>query len=180
MAGMGIEYRLATLEDVDGIAALHADSWRRNYRGAYSDSYLDGDVFADRRTVWGERLSAAGANTITIVAEHDASVVGFAHTVLDEDPEYGALVDNLHVTQALKGSGIGTHLLSEAACAVLATRPQSGLFLWVLEQNEAAQAFYDARGGARGDRRLGGPFPGGGRAHTLRYVWLDPSVLVTD
>src|SRR4051812_46014791 len=36
--GVGIEYRRAKLDDVDGIAALHADSWRRNYRGAYSDS----------------------------------------------------------------------------------------------------------------------------------------------
>ena len=179
MVGMGIEYRRATTEDVDGIAALHADSWRRNYRGAYSDSYLDGDVLSERVATWTERLSATPDDTITIVAEQDASVVGFAHTVLDADPEYGALVDNLHVTHALKGSGIGTDLLSEAACAVLATRPQSGVFLWVLEQNKAAQAFYEARGGERGDRRLGGPFPGGGRAHTLRYVWPDPSVLVT-
>jgi hypothetical protein len=28
---------------------LHADSWRRHYRGAYADAFLDGDVLADRR-----------------------------------------------------------------------------------------------------------------------------------
>src|SRR5438270_8926863 len=175
---MGIEYRRATTEDVDGIAALHADSWRRNYRGAYSDSYLDGDVLSERVATWTERLSATPDDTITIVAEQDASVVGFAHTVLDADPEYGALVDNLHVTHALKASAIGTDQLSEAACAVLATRPQSGVFLWVLEHTKAAEAFYEARAGERGDRRLAALLPRGGRAYTVGHLWADPSVLV--
>ncbi|MBV9411286.1 MAG: GNAT family N-acetyltransferase, partial [Acidimicrobiia bacterium] len=39
-----VRCRVATIDDVEAIAALHADSWRRNYRGAYLDSYLDGDV----------------------------------------------------------------------------------------------------------------------------------------
>ena len=177
---MGIGYRLATTDDVQGIAALHADSWRRNYRGALSDAYLDGDVFEDRQAVWGERLSAGDTTTITIVSEQDGAVVGFAHTILDEDPRFGALVDNLHVVHALKGQGIGTQLLSAAASALIESRPESGVFLWVLEQNAAAQAFYERRGGERHERQLGGPYPGGGRAFKLRYAWPDPSLLVVD
>jgi GNAT superfamily N-acetyltransferase len=170
--------RVATTDDVEAIAALHADSWRRNYRGAYLDSYLDGDVLPERVAAWTERLSASTRPTVTIVAVGDGKVVGFAHTVFDEDEHWGALLDNLHVTHERTSSGIGSLLMAETAAAVLRERRGSGLYLWVLEQNEAAQHFYDARGGTRGDRELGGPFPGGGHAYKIRYAWPDPSVLV--
>ena len=52
-----VRYREATEHDAGAIAALHADSWRRHYRGAYLDSYLDGDVVADRLEVWSSRLT---------------------------------------------------------------------------------------------------------------------------
>jgi len=39
-----VGFRPARASDSEAIAALHADSWRRHYRGAYSDAFLDGDV----------------------------------------------------------------------------------------------------------------------------------------
>ena len=39
-----VAYRVANVADIDRIAALHAESGGRNYRGAYSDAFLDGDV----------------------------------------------------------------------------------------------------------------------------------------
>jgi hypothetical protein len=81
-----IVYRPATPQDADAIAALHADSWRRNYRGAYADSYLDGDVLGDRRVVWAARLATDAADRRTIVAESDSRIGGFAHVVLDDHP----------------------------------------------------------------------------------------------
>lgn len=65
--------RLAKMRDAPSIAALHADSWRRNYRGCYRDDYLDGDVDSERLQVWTERLGAAEGNTRTLVAELEAS-----------------------------------------------------------------------------------------------------------
>ena len=175
---MGIMLRRATPGDVEGIALLHADSWRRNYRGAYLDSYLDGDVINDRIAVWGERLSAAHG-THTVVAVDGGRVVGLAHTIFNADVDWGALLDNLHVAHALKGTGLGTRLMAETATAVLEARSGSGLHLWVLEQNTPAQRFYAARGGEHVGGGLAGPFPGGGRAYALRYVWRDPSVLLS-
>jgi ribosomal protein S18 acetylase RimI-like enzyme len=174
-----VGYREATAADAEGIAELHADSWRRNYRGAYLDSFLDGDVLGDRMGVWRERLSQPGSGQCTVVAERDRAVVGFAHTILDDDPQWGALLDNLHVVHHLNGGGIGSRLMSETARRVIERRPGSCLYLWVLEQNAAAQAFYEARNGTRAGRRLGGPFPGGGRAFTFRYAWPNPATLVT-
>src|SRR5256712_9383773 len=91
------QFRLAGAADAEAVANLHADSWRRHYRGAYSDAFLDGDVVADRVSEWIGRLSDPLPEACTILAERDGVVVGFAHGILGEDPTWGALLDNLHV-----------------------------------------------------------------------------------
>jgi ribosomal protein S18 acetylase RimI-like enzyme len=168
--------------DVEAIAALHADSWRRHYRGAYADAYLDGDLERDRRTVWRGRF-ADRSSTATFVAEDDTSedgtsgdgngVVGFVHVVLDDDERWGSLVDNLHVTSGRRHAGIGTALHAAAVDAVLARAAQPRLYLWVLEQNVAAQRFYRSRGGVYVETvRVGGdPARLAGAPNKWRMVW---------
>jgi ribosomal protein S18 acetylase RimI-like enzyme len=173
-----MQYREATPSDIEAIAGLHAESWRRNYRGAFADSYLDGDVYTDRLDVWRDRLTLPGSNQYTVVADLDGVVVAFAHTIFDDDPTWGALLDNLHAAHGRKRRGIGTRLMSETARVLVERRPATGLYLWVLEQNKDAQAFYRARGGRPVGREIGGPFPGGGTAPSLRYAWPDPSILI--
>lgn len=174
----GVRFREGTEADAGAIAVLHADSWRRHYRGAYLDSYLDGDVVTDRVAEWCRRLAPPRLHQYTVVAEQDGEIIGFAHLVFDHDSRWGALLDNLHVTSGLKGLGIGTWLLSEAAQVLVEQRPSEALCLWVLEQNKAAQAFYASRGGTCVESDLRGPFPGGGRAMGHRYAWPDPSQLI--
>jgi GNAT superfamily N-acetyltransferase len=163
------------------VAALHAESWRRHYRGAYADAFLDGDVHADRLAVWSERLRERDPGCHTIVAADHEGMVGFAHTVFEADPSFGALLDNLHVAHGHKRRGIGSRLLELTARAVL--ERGTGLYLWVLEQNGDARAFYEARGG-KCVERLPVPAPAGvpgrlnGSPFGLRYSWADPSVLI--
>jgi GNAT superfamily N-acetyltransferase len=139
-------------------------------------------VVAERFDVWAQRLSVDDGSTITLLAEDGGAFMGFVHVVYDEDPRWGSLVDNLHVVWSRKRSGIGRRLLSAAGGAVL-EHGDGGVYLWVLEQNTAAQAFYEARGGRRADRRLVPP-PGGhaerlsGAPVGLRYVWADPATLI--
>jgi ribosomal protein S18 acetylase RimI-like enzyme len=174
---------MAEADDAAGLARLHADSWQRHYRGAFSDAFLDGDVAGYLRTRWAERLSAPDPQARTIVAELGGEVVGLAHTQLGENADWGALLDNLHVSAGLKRLGIGTRLLALTAQAVLDSAPASGLYLWVLEQNAGAQAFYTARGGTCVETSLVSP-PGGdptrlnGSPRGLRFVWPDPSRLL--
>ena len=117
------------------------------------------------------------------LAEHDGEVVGLAHTLLDEDATWGALIDNLHVVHGLKRRRIGTRLLALTGQAVLDWSPSSGLYLWVLEQNSDARAFYAARGGTCVER-ADAPPPGGdparlnGKPMGLRYVWQDGSKML--
>jgi ribosomal protein S18 acetylase RimI-like enzyme len=174
-----LRFRPAGPADAGAVAALHADSWRRHYRGAYSDEFLNGDVHGDRLVVWTARLEEPDRPSQTIVAEDGRSLIAFAHTVFEEDPRWGALLDNLHVVTGDKRRGIGSRLLALTAEAVLARG--TGLYLWVLEQNVDARAFYEARGG-RCVERAPVPPPGGTAARLigspvgLRYAWPDPAV----
>lgn len=177
---MDVTYRAATAGDAESIATLHADSWRRHYRGAYADSFLDGDVLTDRRAVWTGRLTAPAGNTVTVLAESRGAPTGFVHVVLDDDPGWGSLVDNLHVTNARRGQGIGAALMARAARSVLAGAARPRMYLWVLQQNEAAQGFYRTVGGvAAGSGPVGGP--GGpdtlvGTPGKVRYAWPEQAL----
>jgi hypothetical protein len=41
LAAAGLRFRAAGPGDGPAVAGLHADSWRRHYRGAFSDAFLD-------------------------------------------------------------------------------------------------------------------------------------------
>jgi GNAT superfamily N-acetyltransferase len=174
-----VVFRSAGLADAESVAELHADSWRRHYRGAYADAFLDGDIAAERNAVWTSRL-ATPAGTATVLAEYDGRLVGFVHVMLDDDPEWGSLVDNLHVRHDQHRLGIGTDLLTRAAAAVTEQAASNAMYLWVLEQNTSAQHFYRTAGGTAVDKAPVPP-PGGdptrltGDPHCLRIVWPDTS-----
>ena len=172
-------FRSAGADDAEQVALLHADSWRRHYRGAYADSFLDGDIDTDRRSVWSARL-AAPDGTATILAEDDDQLVGFVHVAFDRDPTWGSLVDNLHVHHSQRRTGIGRQLLARAARAVRDDATGNAMYLWVLQQNVDAQSFYRASGAACVETSTVPP-PGGdptrlnGTPACLRMVWPDAS-----
>ncbi len=180
-----VRYRIAEPHDALQIGQLHADSWRRHYRGAYSDSYLDGDVVSEREGAWTQRMTAPASNARTLVAEADGGVIGFAHLFLGEDATYGSLLENLHVRSDLKRHGVGTQLMVRAASIAVEAEPTRGMYLWVLEQNVDAQAFYNRIGGEVVERALA-PAPGGdptrlnGAPYRLRVSWPDPRLLGHD
>ncbi len=176
-----LEFRSALADDAERVALLHADSWRRHYRGAYADSFLDGDIDADRREVWSKRL-AAPAGTATILAEYDDQLVGFVHVEFDKDPRWESLVDNLHVYTSQRRTGVGTQLLARAARAVTDQASGNAMYMWVLQQNTSAQHFYRASGGIEVETATVPP-PGGdptrlnGTPACLRMAWPDASLL---
>jgi ribosomal protein S18 acetylase RimI-like enzyme len=178
---MPMRLRVAGPADAEDIALLHAESWRRHYRGAYTDAYLDGDVLTDRRSVWFSRL-AAPTGAMTAIAEDDTGLVGFVHVVFDEDVRWGSLIDNLHVTHNSQRTGLGTALLAHAAEAAVEQATGSAVYLWVQEQNLAAQQFYQAMHGTFVGKALISP-PGNvpsrlnGTPHMLRCAWPDASSL---
>ncbi|WP_163505961.1 GNAT family N-acetyltransferase [Fodinicola acaciae] len=177
-----IAFRRARADDAAEVATLHADSWRRHYRGAYADSFLDGDVVADRHAVWSERLAAPSASA-TVLAEREGELVGFVHVMFDKDERWGSLVDNLHVRHDQQRGGIGSALLGQAALAIRDQAAGDAMYLWVLRQNTSAQRFYRACGAAEVEMAKA-PAPGGdptrlnGSPDRLRMAWPDAYVLI--
>ena len=109
-----IEYRPAMPSDAVAIANLHAQSWRENYRGSFHDAFLDGDLPGERLRVWRERLDHPPANQLVQLALEGTILAGFVCAYGAHDPQWGSLIDNLHVARASKRSGIGASLMRQA------------------------------------------------------------------
>ncbi|MDP9238215.1 MAG: GNAT family N-acetyltransferase [Chloroflexota bacterium] len=172
-----MELRNALAGDAREIALLHADSWRRTYRGSYSDEFLDGDAVQNRLDVWQERLKAPPTNQFVLLAEQDHVLQGFVCARGDDDPVWGSLVDNLHVRQEVKGRGIGASLMRAVGAWAMECYPKSGVYLWVLEANTAARGFYEHLGAANQGLVMN-PSADGGVVAALRYTWPSPSALL--
>ena len=171
-----IVYRTATRADASAIAQLHARSWQQHYRGILSDTYLDNEVLPDRQRVWHERFARPSTRQHIIVA-HEEELGGFACAYRQHDPQWGALLDNLHVVPAGQGQGVGRALMRATAQWLQQQSPSEGLYLWVFEANTAARAFYERQGGVCQEKAVVDN-PDGSSASVFRYVWTDLSRLV--
>jgi GNAT superfamily N-acetyltransferase len=165
--------RSATLADGQSIASLHMASWRNTYRGILPDTYLDGPIAEERASFWQARLASPGADRRhVLVLEGEGELVGFVCVLLDQEPQWGACLDNLHVLPRLKGHGLGKQLFSSAAQWVVSKEPGWPMHLWVFEANYGARRFYEALGGEVVERCFK-ETPAGVRIASLRYVWRD-------
>ncbi|WP_238008010.1 GNAT family N-acetyltransferase [Dactylosporangium sp. AC04546] len=82
------------------------------------------------------------------------------------------------MTNAHRRSGIGRQLLGRAARSAAAQGSTKALYLWVLEQNTAAQAFYLASGATHVETAIvdGDPARLNGTPRKLRMSWPDASL----
>ena len=142
-----INFQLATLEDAPEIAKLHIKNWQSSYRGSWSDDFLDNIAPQKQLDIWTNRLSQPKENQHIILAKAKNQIIGFACTQFDDDPTYGALLDNLHVDADWRGYGIGKQLTLASMDWVRSKNPNSGYYLWVLEKNLGARKFYESMGG---------------------------------
>ena len=163
---------MAEPSDADAIAQLHARSWQTAYRGILSDDFLDGPLLADRRAVWHARFAQENrTDQIVLLDEAAGQMQGFACAFLDADPDWGTLLDNLHVVPECKGKGLGRQLMSEVANRILNTN-RTRLHLWAFEHNHAARKFYERLGGVVTTTQAESA-PDGREVNAVRYCWSD-------
>jgi GNAT superfamily N-acetyltransferase len=135
--------RDALYSDYTAIAALHAANWQQYYRGILSDNYLDNEVVQDRLHTWDERLRIPAGNQQLTVAIVNNELAGFACLFLDDDPAFGSLVDNLHVSPSKQKTGIGKLLMRECVNKVRDKAAIKKMYLWAYEQNVNARKVYE-------------------------------------
>ncbi len=142
-----IDIRPAKFSDHGAIAKLHAENWRQNYRGILRNTFLDNEVEQERFIFWYNRLRYPGNNQEVKVAIKDKNLAGFSCLLLNDDPAFGSLLDNLHVAKSFQRAGIGKLLMREVAKVICDKAANPKMYLWVYQANEAAINVY---------RRLGG------------------------
>jgi ribosomal protein S18 acetylase RimI-like enzyme len=174
-----IEYRQAQLTDAEDVARLHARSWRQNYRGEFTDAFLDGDLPRERLRVWHQRLSDPPQNQLVQVALDGTKLLGFVCAYGAQDRRWGSLIDNLHVADFAKGSGIGSSLMTQAGAWLVSRYADRGVYLLVLESNSRARRFYE-RLGAKNDEVFTTETHGGALVRSCRYTWARPALLSED
>ena len=164
-------YRQAQQADAEKIALLHADSWRRTYRGLFTDNFLDNEADSERTRTWNARLKDNRPDQLVYIAEDAGILKGFVYVYGKNDDTWGSLIDSLHVSSAFKRQGIGTALMANAFRWLHANFPNTPVYLWVMENNLAARQFYEKLGASNAGM-IDKPNPvGGGSARNYRYVW---------
>ncbi|MEH0110937.1 GNAT family N-acetyltransferase [Tersicoccus sp. MR15.9] len=134
--------RAATVQDADGIAAVHVRSWQQTYAPLVPPGALDDLDPVPRAAMW-RRVMGEPENTV-LVALVAGRVVGFAAVGAPhgENPPRERELVSLYVLAEHHGTGVGAALLD----AALGAGPAS---LWVADPNPRAQAFYRRHGFAR-------------------------------
>jgi ribosomal protein S18 acetylase RimI-like enzyme len=172
-----IELRDAVFSDYPAIAKIHADNWRRHYRGIYSNDFLDHLVEQERLRVWQQRFTKVKNGQKITLAIVDGIVAGFSSLYIDEDQFFGSYLDNLHVSANHQKSGIGKQLLHECANWIFAAASTRKLYLWVYEANEGARRVYEHLGAVHFETCIK-QTKDGKTAETCRYCWADVQVLI--
>lgn len=166
-----IHYRLATIDDTDALASLHAQSWRETYRGIFTDHFLDHDVFQERHAAWMKRFTEPKKNQRIMLAMQGKQICGFICAFTDQHAEWGTFIDNLHVASAFQGKGVGKQLILLIAQWIEKSCTPQGIYLEVLEDNLNARQFYSAIDAVQQQSKLWLPPGSDTKIKDLIYRW---------
>lgn len=140
--------RDATVADADQVAGVHVRSWQAAYRGLIDQEILDGLSIPDRADGWRRNIADPLPTVIGhLVAERDGEVVGWTSfgSGRDDDGASDGEVYGIYADPTRWSSGVG-HALLDAAERRIADVGHERAYLWVLDGNERADAFYARHG----------------------------------
>lgn len=145
--------REASLEDIEGIAKVHVDSWRSTYKGIISDAYLSRLTVEKRKKNWLWTLNNLNIHEKIFVAEDKGEIVGFSNGGKNRTPntEYDGELYALYILKEYQGKGLGKKLVEEVM-DTLRKKNYDSMMVWVLESNPAI-GFYRKLGGEEFTRK---------------------------
>jgi len=142
---MEIKIRSAGAEDAHEISRIYALSWKTGYRGMIPQDYLDA-LSEDYWTPKFQKWLSEGTLKAEILFEGNVPVgaIAFGKSREKELPDWGEVV-SLYLRPEVFRRGYGTKLMEEAF-RFFRENGYRDCYLWVLRENERAQAFYRSLG----------------------------------
>ena len=137
--------RAAGIEDVQGIARVHVDSWRTTYAGMISDEFLANLSYSRREELWKQNMNLEDF-CLFVAEDSEHGIVGFISGVVisDSNQPYRAELTALYLLQEVQGQGLGRALVLELFRA-FEKQGLNSVHVWVLYDN-AAKQFYEHLG----------------------------------
>ena len=133
--------RLRSGDDLFAVSRVYEESWRGTYRGLLSQEYLDSIPVGK----WVPYLKQAGRESLLLL--DGEKIVGTASCCASRLPEvsgWGEII-SIYLLPEYWGKG-GGKLLFSAVVEQLEAMGHRKIFLWVLEENRRARAFYEHMG----------------------------------
>jgi ribosomal protein S18 acetylase RimI-like enzyme len=129
-----------TLEDLDELGRVHVQVWREAYAGLLPADYLASLDETSGPKRWRERFGS-NADLGWWIARDDDGIVGMvtAGPARDDDAPLPFELYAINLLRRTHGSGLADELMAVA----VGDRPT---YLWVLEGNDRAIAFYERHG----------------------------------
>ena len=159
-----MEVRLATAADAEAVESIRIRGWRTAYRHVFPPADLDALPVDPER--WRARLHVPPPGWSTFVALDEGRVVGFASVGPSRDEAGMGELFAIYVDPDAWSTGAGRALIERAEEQLRAE--YDAAYLWVLDDNPRARAFYERAGWTPdGERKAEERF--GVRAPEVRY-----------
>lgn len=128
-------------DEVSEVAKIYEDSWKFAYRGILPDDFLNGIVVDN----WIPYLSRnPEASRVLRVDDRAVATISFGPARDWSRPGWGEIV-SIYVRPESERKGYGSALLRYAVND-LRSRGYDRIYIWTLEQNRKACAFYEKEG----------------------------------
>ena len=141
--------RAGVPSDVEGIARVHVESWRSTYRGHVPDDVLAALSVPERDELWRRLIAEIEPGGGVLVLDDDGAVVGFCHYCKNRDGDDARTgeITSIYLLADRWRQGAGSRLM-DAAVSTMTSAGYTKALLWVLDANDRARGFYEARGWA--------------------------------
>jgi GNAT superfamily N-acetyltransferase len=128
------------LDDLEEMGRVHVEVWREAYAGLLPDDYLAGLDPAFGPRLWKERFGSSPAVSWWI-ARDAVGIAGLATAgpARDDDAPVPLELYAINVLRRAHGTGLADDLMA-------VTVGDRAAYLWVLDGNDRAQAFYARHG----------------------------------
>ena len=159
-----MKIEMVTIKTAEAAGQIHALAWKAGYQGILPQSYLD----ALSPQLWISRMKQAVYQDFLLKDHGHYVAASSLSPARDKNMSGWGEIVSLYVLPEHIRKGYGSALLSYGI-GQLQAQGLNNIYLWVLEENHRARAFYEAMGFVPNGDRAALPI-GGAEWYEIRYV----------